>query len=99
MKRGVLFRCGTMTCATADDIKKLRDELGIKTYIDLRSGKAFQEHLDGADGPVFEVYPPSPWPLKKEHRPEGGFVDPGPGHRRRVNVNLMEGLAPTPGPN
>lgn len=91
MKRNLLFRCGGWTVATDADIQKLSVGFGIKTYIDLRVGSGFE----AADGKVYDLYPPSPCPFRKEHgKPE--FQDRKPGQCRRIHVDLCKNLEPKP---
>lgn len=88
-RRNMLYRCGALTAATGADIQKLRDDIGIRTYIDLRNGSLFNSNLEGAPGAIYEVYPPSPWPLDSNFHER-----PAPGERRRVHVNLFSDLQP-----
>jgi len=56
LKRGLLFRTASWTTASEADVTRLQSDLGIKTYFDLRQGK----DLEGADGLIWDAYPPSP---------------------------------------
>lgn len=83
LRRGLLFRSGQLTCASAADIARLRDDLGIVTYIDVRTGRDYE----AIDGVVYDTFPPSPsgW-----HRT---LTEQGPGKRRRVHCPFSKGLA------
>jgi len=56
LRRGLLFRTASWTVATEADVARLQDELGIKTYFDLRQAK----DVEGVDGAIWDAYPPSP---------------------------------------
>lgn len=83
LRSGLLYRGGHWVSATQADIRRLSEDLGIKTYIDLREGLDFE----GADAPVYELYPPSPVkqrgkaPLQRE-----------PGERRRLHCPFSKNL-------
>jgi len=82
LKRGLLFRSGHWICATQRDIDRLKDEIGIKTYIDLRDG----QDMEGIDARVYDDYPPSP------HKRHKDMPEPKPGVRRRLWCPFTKGL-------
>lgn len=45
MTAGVVYRCGSLSRATAEDAEKFKSELKVRTYIDLRSKTEVNEHL------------------------------------------------------
>lgn len=79
-----MFRTGQLGVATPSDLCKFRDELGIKTYLDLRSGQDYE----GLDAPCYNDYPPSPARASTDPRQ--------PGERRRVHCPFAKGLALRP---
>lgn len=83
LRRGRLFRSGHWVCATEKDIRKLKEEIGIKTYIDLRVGQS----MEAVDAPVYDDYPPS---TAKRHK---GLPEKEPGERRRVWCPFTKDLA------
>ena len=82
MRRGRLYRTAQWGCATAADVRRLRDGLGLVTYLDLRSGKEYE----GADAPIYDVYPPSP------SGPHGLRLPPA-GESRRLHCNFAKDLS------
>uniref|UniRef100_A0A7S4REK3 Tyrosine specific protein phosphatases domain-containing protein n=1 Tax=Alexandrium monilatum TaxID=311494 RepID=A0A7S4REK3_9DINO len=82
LKRGLLFRSGHWICATKRDIQRLKDDLGIVTYIDLRDGL----DMEGIDAPVYDDYPPSP------HKRHKDVPEPSVGTRRRLWCPFTKGL-------
>merc|ERR1719433_819157 len=76
VRRGKMFRTGQWNSATPTDLARLRDEFGIKTYIDLRMGRDFE----GGRAPCFdeENFPPCPSGRHKD------MAERQPGERRRL---------------
>jgi len=80
--RGKLFRTGQMNLATERDRAKLREQVGLRTYIDLRDSRG----LEALPGAVFEDFPPAPGP-----RGQVQAARP-PGQRRRAAYHLGRGM-------
>eukprot|EP00434_Breviolum_minutum_P011728 symbB.v1.2.010348.t1/scaffold675.1/size173442/6 len=55
LRSGKLFRSGHFAAALPEDLDRL-EALGVRTYVDLRDGLDFE----GADAPVYDIFPPSP---------------------------------------
>lgn len=90
VKRGQLFRTGHWCCATEADQRLIRDELGIRTYIDLRNGSG----LEASAGQFFDDFPPCPSGRHSDSEPRL------PGERRRVHCpflkDFFKNLSPKP---
>lgn len=56
LRSGLLFRTGHLVAATEHDLALLRGPLGVRTYLDLRSGKDFES----VDSHCYDDFPPSP---------------------------------------
>lgn len=80
LRRGLLFRTGQWNSATHEDLTRIRDELGILTYIDLRTGESYE----GGEAPCYDVYPPCPSGRHKD------LALRKPGERRRVHCPLTK---------
>lgn len=72
LRPGKLFRTGHFAAALREDLGRL-DALGIRTYVDLRDGLDFE----GADAPVYDIFPPRP-------RSPRSVPSAEPGTRRRL---------------
>lgn len=88
IKRGLLFRTGNWNAATPSDLKRIRDEFGIKTYIDLRTGTTYE----GGRAPCFdeEWYPPCPSGRHKD------LPERAPGQCRRVSIPFTKNFTMRP---
>mmetsp|Transcript_162099 Transcript_162099/g.519798 ORF Transcript_162099/g.519798 Transcript_162099/m.519798 type:complete len:457 (-) Transcript_162099:30-1400(-) len=82
LRRGLLFRTGQWASATEADLAKLRDELGIRTYVDLRNGSGFE----AVAAPCFDAYPPCP---SGRHK---GNPELAPGQSRRVHCSFTKDM-------
>lgn len=85
LKRNIIYRTSHLHFGTTRDIGFIRDVIGIKTYIDLRSDEGTMERLDGE---VFDTYGPSPIP-----RVEQGIYRRR-GETRRINLPLNKYVSP-----
>ncbi|CAL1132156.1 unnamed protein product [Cladocopium goreaui] len=72
LRPGKLFRTGHFAAALREDLGRL-DALGIRTCVDLRDGLDFE----GADAPVYDIFPPRP-------RSPRSVPSAEPGTRRRL---------------
>jgi len=84
IRRGLLYRTGQWNSATLEDMRKIRDEFGIKSYLDLRTGETFE----GAAGYCYdeEWYPPCP---SGRHK---GLPERKPGEHRRIHCPFTKNL-------
>eukprot|EP00440_Ansanella_granifera_P005723 gb/GFBE01006211.1/.p1 GENE.gb/GFBE01006211.1/~~gb/GFBE01006211.1/.p1 ORF type:complete len:402 (+),score=106.45 gb/GFBE01006211.1/:1-1206(+) len=82
LRRGILYRTGSLVAATESDMAVIRDQLRVRTYVDLRSGQDFES----VDAECFDDYQPSP---SGRH---AASIPRSQGERRRVSCPFSKGL-------
>jgi len=86
LRTGLLFRTGHLVAATENDLALLRGPLGVRTYLDLRSGQDFES----VDSHCYDYFPPSPCGRHNANVPRRQ------GEMRRVSCPFTKDLSVRP---